>query len=83
MGQPTEEEWDAMGGEGDCPQPDNQKVDFEDLIPGLNKEGIDLISRMFNYNPNLRITAAESLRHPYFRNYRPDLDLKAIEERMD
>lgn len=83
LGQPTEEEWEAMGAEGDCPPPDDQKSDFGDLIPGLNSDGLDLIARMFNYNPNLRITAAEALLHPYFQDFQPDRDLVVIEERLD
>jgi serine/threonine protein kinase len=83
LGQPTLEDWKTIGGDGDCPQSDNQILDLEDLIPGLSKEGVDLMEKMFKYNPTLRITAADALAHAFFRNYQPDLDLVVIEERLD
>jgi serine/threonine protein kinase len=43
------------------------------LLPQLDKEQIDLLNRIFAYNPNKRPTAVEILQHPYFEELR---DLK-------
>ena len=41
-------------------------MDYSQLFPGLNVEGLDLIERMLQSNPKNRITAEEALMHPYF-----------------
>lgn len=37
-----------------------------DYVPALDQQGLDLLIRMIRYNPDERISAANSLRHPYF-----------------
>ncbi len=44
-------------------QPDNRLRKF---IPSLDEEAFDLLSQLLTYNPSLRITAKDSLIHPYF-----------------
>ncbi|KAH9621332.1 hypothetical protein KSS87_015603 [Heliosperma pusillum] len=39
--------------------------DFKSLFPDADRVGLDLLSRMLEFNPNKRITAAEALQHPY------------------
>lgn len=36
------------------------------LVPTLNKEGVDLLSQMLQYDPAQRITAQKALEHPFF-----------------
>lgn len=36
------------------------------LVPALDPTGIDLLSKMLQYDPAKRITAAEALEHPFF-----------------
>jgi serine/threonine protein kinase len=33
----------------------------------MNPKGLDLLERMLEYDPSKRITAAEALEHPYFK----------------
>lgn len=40
------------------------------LIPGLCPAGIDLLSRLLEYDPNRRITARAALDHVYFDDLR-------------
>lgn len=35
--------------------------------PALSESGLDLLSRLLTYNPEMRITAEEALDHPWFR----------------
>ncbi|XP_051147808.1 uncharacterized protein LOC127262967 [Andrographis paniculata] len=39
------------------------------LVPILSEQGLDLLERMLCINPCRRITAANALVHPYFRNF--------------
>ena len=39
---------------------------FAHLVPGLNADGVDLLSRMLRFDPNTRISARETLEHPFF-----------------
>ena len=41
-------------------------------IEYMDKEGLDLLSRMLIYNPIQRITAKEALLHPYFKSIAKD-----------
>jgi cyclin-dependent kinase len=38
------------------------------LVPSLNPTGIDLLSRMLQYDPARRITAQQALEHEFFRD---------------
>ena len=40
------------------------------LVPNLSPEGVDLMEKLFRYNPDSRITAAAALEHPYCYNYK-------------
>jgi len=36
------------------------------LVPRLDSQGVDLLSRMLKYDPSKRITAPDALSHSYF-----------------
>ena len=40
------------------------------LLPHASQDCIDLICKLLEYNPELRITARQALRHPYFKELR-------------
>jgi cell division cycle 2-like protein len=48
------------------PQPVNKLKSF---FPTLSRQGFDLLSKMLCYNPETRISAAQALNHPWFKEY--------------
>lgn len=40
--------------------------DLKNLVPGLDDNGLDLLSKFLVYEPSKRISAKEALRHPFF-----------------
>lgn len=47
-----------------------EPVNLEKLYPGTEKQGLELIKKMLEFNPNKRITAAEALKDAYFDDIR-------------
>ncbi len=45
-------------------------VKFKTMFPDSTEDEIDLLTRMLTFNPYIRITAKEALRHPYFKSVR-------------
>ena len=43
-------------------------ADFNEKFSNLDDYGKDLLKRMLNYNPELRISCKDALAHPYFQN---------------
>jgi hypothetical protein len=55
------------------PQPANYKryaepASLAPLVPGMPPDGVDLMARMLQHDPSRRITAADALEHPFFRD---------------
>lgn len=43
----------------------SHKKNLDDLFQGVNPDGIDLIKRMLEINPNDRISAKQAIKHPF------------------
>jgi len=58
-----EEKWEVF-------EPKNLK----EILPNLDDNGIDLLKKLLEYDPEKRISAADALEHPFFK----DLDEKTL-----
>ncbi|XP_064603016.1 MAPK/MAK/MRK overlapping kinase-like [Liolophura sinensis] len=56
--------------------PSKKGTGMERLLPHAPKEAIELIYKLCAYDPEERLSAKQSLRHPYFKEYR-DADRRA------
>jgi serine/threonine protein kinase len=43
-----------------------KKVSLEEIVKDLDSCGIDLLNKMLTYDPNLRISAKDALKHVCF-----------------
>ena len=58
-----EEEWEKY-----------PRKNFKELVPRLSDDGIDLLCKLLEYDPEKRISAADALEHPFFK----DIDQKTL-----
>eukprot|EP01121_Diplochlamys_sp_Union-15-3_P003845 TRINITY_DN1377_c0_g2_i1.p1 TRINITY_DN1377_c0_g2~~TRINITY_DN1377_c0_g2_i1.p1 ORF type:complete len:218 (-),score=26.46 TRINITY_DN1377_c0_g2_i1:8-661(-) len=72
MGTPTEE---TFPGHKELPEfsqtvsfPIYPGVGLQNLVPGLDANGYDLLGQMLVYNPLKRTTAVKALKHPFFNS---------------
>lgn len=71
FGTPNESSWP---GYEELPHWKNYKFDKYDpipldkVVPRLDEKGIDLLGKMLQPNPSLRITAKDAMEHEYFKD---------------
>ena len=70
FGTPTEETWPHVTEFSEYKPnfPMFPRADLAKFVPTLDALGLDLISRMLQYQPQLRISAKEALTHAYFHH---------------
>jgi len=51
------------------------KVPFSKIYPSANPLALDLLDKMLQFNPEKRISVADSLRHPYLKKYQSELPI--------
>ena len=54
----------------DLPPYPPPRAGLASLVPTLDQNGVDLLSKMLQYDPARRITAQEALEHPFFFDMR-------------
>ena len=66
-GTPSLQEWPGIQDLPLYPQNSEtyQAQSLQNLVPGLDEEGLDLLDKMLKCNPIDRITAKEAMQHPY------------------
>ena len=78
MGTPTENhapslkelpEWGVGDNNFEVVKPQN----FKELFPSLDNEGIDLLQKFLQLEPDKRISAEEALKHPFFDDILPSV----------
>ena len=54
--------------------------DFKELFPNLDAEGIDLLQKFLQLEPDKRISAEEALKHPFFDDLMPSIKKLYVSE---
>jgi cyclin-dependent kinase 7 len=69
LGTPTEEIWPGITSLPDyVPFSNCPPTPFKQLFSAATDDALDLLSSFVKYNPALRISASDALKHPYFSN---------------
>jgi len=67
LGTPNEKDWPTIkelpGYKPEFPSYPPKKI--QDVVPGLDAEGYDLLMKMLQYDPAQRLTAVKAMQHPY------------------
>lgn len=77
LGTPNEKLWPGVSQLPDYKAvfPQWPSGSIERICPtGLDNKGLDLLGKMFIYNPANRINAASALKHPYFASVKDDME---------
>lgn len=67
LGTPSYDEWPTDVSLGWDAFPQRQGVSLKTIIPNIDDNALDLITKMLTFNPHVRLTAAQALSHAYFK----------------
>ncbi|CEL98448.1 unnamed protein product [Vitrella brassicaformis CCMP3155] len=74
LGTPTSKDWEdgqRLAGAIGFRFPQFVPTPLHQIITNASHDAIDLMNRLFTYDPQKRITAVEAIRHPYFSTHIP------------
>ncbi|CCM02444.1 uncharacterized protein FIBRA_04543 [Fibroporia radiculosa] len=54
--------------------PHKKTVPFSDILPLVDHQAVDLLTKMLAFDPSSRITVAQALEHPFLSSYHDDTD---------
>lgn len=87
LGTPPDEVINSIGSENTLrfvrSLPHREPVSFATKFEGCEPEVVDLLEKMLVFDPRKRITAAESLEHPYLLQYHDPTDEPVADEPFD
>uniref|UniRef100_A0A0K2TAP6 cyclin-dependent kinase n=1 Tax=Lepeophtheirus salmonis TaxID=72036 RepID=A0A0K2TAP6_LEPSM len=76
LGSPTEENWTGISSSSMLSYynfPFYKPQSLNNRAPGLEQEGVDLLSKYLLYESKKRISAKDSMKHPYFESLGPEV----------
>ena len=76
LGTPTPDQWPEgyrLASNSGAHFPNCPGVPFSTLVPTCCEEGLQLLQELLHWDPQKRITAAQTITHPYFQNFAPVL----------
>jgi cyclin-dependent kinase len=86
LGTPTLKDWPGMKGYSNSTKLLNdfdeeyEPIDWKKAFPTLDSNGIDLLSKMLQYDPAKRISATDALKHPFFDDYLEDVKKEGLNQ---
>lgn len=75
MGTPNEDTWPGVTSLQDWNDdfPVWPSLQLNRFCPGMSEAGVDLCEQLMALDPRRRLSAADCLTHPYFKDYKPDV----------